>query len=359
MWETTSGGTKIHIADRAGSEAIRFLRERPRERPFALTVAFYPPKAIFDESDCPRNSTHLYDNVSIPEPYDRTLAYRNLPPFLQNNQTEARSRYLYRFEKHGAFQSSMRAQYSMISHIDSICEKVTDELKRQGSYNNTVIIVTADNGEFHGWHALADKWYPYQESIRVPLIIKDPRMSREKANTLDDSFTLNVDLAPTILGAAGLDKSREMQGRDISDLYTDEPKSREKWRSEYYYEFPDINGGIPPSYALVRKKWKYIKWHKHNYEQLFNLHDDPYEFQNLVLDNHYSTIKAELQQRLMELRHDVFEPHVPGTWCDPLLPRGTPLENKPNCSPQITQRCCNTSNRENWGSWCKEVLRLR
>ena len=55
-----------------------------------------------------------------------------------------------------------------------------------------MIIVTADNGEFHYAHGLSDKWYPYQESIRVPLIIYDPRMPLEKRGTLDDSFTLNV-----------------------------------------------------------------------------------------------------------------------------------------------------------------------
>ena len=342
MWQTSGGGAKTHIADRAGTEAIRFLRERPKDRPFGLTVAFYPPKGIFDDNDCPRNSTRLYKNVSITEPYDRSKAYQNLPPFLQNNQTEARSRYLYRFEEYGNFQSSMRSQYSMISHIDSVCEKVTEELKRQKAYNNTVIIVTADNGEFHGWHALADKWYPYQESIRVPLIIKDPRMPMKKRGTTDDSFTLNVDLASTILGAAGLNSPKEMQGRDIGDLYLSVLKSREPWRSEYYYEFPDINPKIPPSIALVRRKWKYINWPKHNYEQLFDLDEDPLEFMNLVEDN-TSDIVQEMRQRLIELRHDVFEPLVPGTWCDPLWPRGTNLDNKPNCSPEISHRCCNLS----------------
>ena len=343
MWQATDDGTKRHVADRAGLEAIKFLRERPKDKPFALTVAFYPPKGIFDENDCPRTSTQFYDNVSIPEPYDRNMAYQSLPPFLQDNRTEARSRYLYRFETHGTFLSSMRAQYSMISHIDSVCEEVTEELRRQGAYDNTVIIVTADNGEFHAWHALADKWYPYQESIRVPLIIKDPRIPKDKRGTLDDSFTLNVDLAPTILGAAGLDTPVEMQGRDIGDLYLGKPKSTGPWRSEFYYEFPDINGKIPPSYALIQKKWKYIRWPKHQYEQLFDLEADPLEFQNLVENHSYFKVKGMMQDRLVKLRHDVFAPLVPGTWCDPLWPRGESLDKKPDCSPEMTHRCCNAS----------------
>ena len=127
-----------------------------------------------------------------------------------------------------------------------------------------------------------NKWYPYQESIRVPLIIKDPRMPIEKRGTLDDSFTLNVDLAPTILGAAGLDRPKEMQGRDIGDLYLEKLKPIEPWRHEYFYEFSDINPKIPSSIALVRKKWKYVSWPKQKHEQLFNLEEDPFEFHNFA-----------------------------------------------------------------------------
>ena len=78
-------------------------------------------------------------------------------------------------------------------------------------------------------------------------------MPMQKRGTLDDSFTLNVDLAPTILGAAGLHRPKEMQGRDIGDLYVERLKPIEPWRTEYYYEFPDINPKIPPSIALVQK----------------------------------------------------------------------------------------------------------
>jgi len=136
-----------------------------------------------------------------------------------------------------------------------MCNDIMDELKQQGIYDKTMIIVSADNGEFHGRHALADKWYPYQESIRVPLIIKDPRMPKAKRGTTDESFTLNIDLAETILGAAGLEAPSVMQGRDIADLYLDKPKSKEPWREEFYYEFPQISGKIEPSTALVRREW--------------------------------------------------------------------------------------------------------
>jgi arylsulfatase A-like enzyme len=74
------------------------------------------------------------------------------------------------------------------------------------------VIFTTDNGYFHGERGLADKWYPYEESIRVPLIIRDPRMPASKHGRTDDSVTLNIDLAPTFLAAAGINAPAGMQG---------------------------------------------------------------------------------------------------------------------------------------------------
>ncbi len=140
----------------------------------------------------------------------------------------------------------MRNIYALITQIDMASKQIVDEVKKQGLYNNTMIIFTTDNGMFHSSHGSAGKWYPYQESIRVPLIIYDPRMPKDKKGTIDDNFTLNVDLAETILGAAGLKPHERMQGRDISDLYLpNRNKGYENgltalelkpWRDEFFYE---------------------------------------------------------------------------------------------------------------------------
>jgi arylsulfatase len=98
----------------------------------------------------------------------------------------------------------------------------------------------------------AGKWFPYQESIRVPLIIRDPPMPKHKCNTLDDSFTFNIDLAETILGAAGVKPHARMQGRNILELYL-KPNGRESWHNEFFYQFRfDKWGAVRPfSTALV------------------------------------------------------------------------------------------------------------
>ena len=122
--------------------------------------------------------------------------------------------------------------------------------------DNTLVIFTGDNGYFHGEHGIADKWYPHQESIRVPLIVRDPRMTAKQHGRTNDDFTLNVDLAPTILAAVGIPAPSTMQGRDIAPLYL--LANKPPWRTEFFYEHAMLQSKdfIPASQALVRKDWK-------------------------------------------------------------------------------------------------------
>ena len=164
---------------------------------------------------------------------------------------------------------------------------------------------------FHAEHGLAGKWYPYQESIRVPLIIRDPRMPPEARNTLNDALTLNIDLAPTILGAAGIEAPLEIQGRDMADLYLthnnqNQGAATKPWRNEFFYEFPLNNGkSMPMSSAVVRHDIKYIYWPQYNYEELFNLTEDPLEQNNVFSDASYATILEELRERHAQMQMSV------------------------------------------------------
>lgn len=151
-------------------------------------------------------------------------------------------------------------------------------------------------------------------------------------------------MAETILGAAGLDTPKTMQGRDIADLYLPNRKSASPWRNEYYYVFPNINNLIPASTALVRKEWKFIDWTDRNYTQLFNLLKDPLEMKDLALEPEYADIVSEMKVRLDELRHDAMAPYIPGTRCDTLLPAGTNYSNHPDCSPLRPNLCCSNVN---------------
>lgn len=298
-----NGTIQVHAADKATDEAIQFLKERPKDRPFSLSVAYYPPKAIGSSNMqwSPRPSTlKLYENITIPEPRSWNNSWHLLPKFLQNN--EARVRWKQRFGNYTLYQNGMKAYFAMMTEVDAACKKLVGELKKQGILDDTLVIFTVDNGFFHGEHGLSGKWFPYQESIRVPLIIRDPRMPKSKIGTLDDSFTLNIDLATTILGAANVEPSPVMQGRDMSDLYLD-PKAKDSWRKEFFYEHMSMGRDyIPASSALVRKDFKYFLYEEWKTEQLFDLKNDPYENHDLSNQSEYAELLKEMRKRHDELK---------------------------------------------------------
>ena len=196
----------------------------------------------------------------------------------------------------------MKNYYRLATEVDTTCGRVLDELKKQGLLDNTLIIFTGDNGYFHGEHGLADKWYPFEESIRVPLIVRDPRMAAEKRGTTNDDFTLNVDLAPTILAATGTAAPKRMQGRDLAPLYLAAEKPA--WRTEFFYEHAIIRNKdfIPASEALVRKDWKYFYWPDFDTEQLFHIAEDPLEENDLIRDPAQSERLKEMRARFAELK---------------------------------------------------------
>jgi arylsulfatase A-like enzyme len=159
-------------------------------------------------------------------------------------------------------------------------------------------------------------------TVRVPLIIYDPRMPTSKRGLIDDNYTLNIDLAPTILGAAGLPPHESMQGRDISDLYLQQvidgenTLEREPWRQEFFYEFRFGDPSqIPGSDALINHKYKYIEWVENgNYTQLFDLEKDPFEVNDLLHDEKKSEglqIAQEMQSRLQQWAHTLRDNEPP------------------------------------------------
>jgi arylsulfatase len=168
-----------------------------------------------------------------------------------------------------------------------------------------LIVVIGDNGYFQADRGLADKWYPYEESVRVPLIVRDPRLPAGRRGVSRDQFALNLDVAPTLIAAAGLPVPAVMQGRDLSPLYLE--GRRPAWRDEFFYEHPTVLGKdrIPSSQAVVRKDWKYVEWPEFEYRQLFDLNKDPGELRNLAGDAGYSSQQERMRQQLETWRQRV------------------------------------------------------
>ncbi len=305
-WMKQPDGAEIHVTKKNENDALEFLRARPADKPFCLTLAFFAthaedrnPKQYLPQPE----SMSLYQDATIPVPKSATdEAFRKLPPFISHEKNESRVRWHWRFDTPEKYQEMMKNYYRLASEVDATCGRVIEELKKQGVLDNTLIIFTGDNGYFHGEHGLADKWYPHQESIRVPLIVRDPRMAAAKRGSTGDDFTLNVDLAPTILAATGIKAPATMQGQNIAPLYL--AAGKPAWRTEFFYEHAVVKAKdvIPASQALVRKDWKYFYWPDFELEQLFHLAADPLEENDLARDPAQTTRLAEMRTRFAELK---------------------------------------------------------
>ena len=305
-WFPSENGDSIHVTERNVRDALKFLRERPKEKSFLLSVSFFATHAQDNHPDQYRyqpESEKYYQDDIIPVPETASDEYFNrLPPFIANDNNEGRIRWHWRFDTPARYQKYMKAYYRMLTEMDLVVGRIVSELKRQGVYENTLIIFMGDNGYFHGEHGLADKWYPYEESVRVPLIVHDPRLKRKDANMVTDEFVLNIDIAPVIIAAAGLPVPETMQGRDFSELYLSGKDI--KWRSDFYYEHPFVTDEkrIPSSEALITHSGKYILWPFYRYEEYFDLIKDPFEKNNGIRDAEYTEVIKDMKRRFEELK---------------------------------------------------------
>lgn len=299
-------GSTVHVTQKNEQDALRFLEDRPKDRPFCLTLAFFaahaedgnPKQYLYQPSSAP-----LYKDVEIPVPATADEAhFKALPPFLATEKNEGRVRWRWRFDTPERYQEYMKAYYRLVTEVDATVGRIVAKLTSDGTLDDTLILFMGDNGYFHGERGLADKWYPYEEALRVPLIVVDPRTPASRRGSTNDDFVLNVDLAPTVLAAAGVAAPARMQGRDFAPLYLAPQPPR--WRDEFYYEHPVVTNRdrIPSSEALVRKDLKYIRWPDWNYEELFDLKQDPLEERNLAADPAQAPRLAELRAKLETLR---------------------------------------------------------
>jgi len=289
-------GEKRHVTELNQADALEFLQNRPFDQNFALTVSFYATHAWkakkYPDVYMPQPYTENQYNFSVDIPLPVTAtedSWNNLPWFFTETNLGRRNWRSNGFSPEEHRQVTMKRKYRMATEVDDAVGAIIAELKDQGVYDNTLIIFTSDNGYYDGEFGLAGKWYTHDKSIRVPLLVRDPRMPLEQRGKVNDNIALNVDLAPTILAAAGIEPFSAMQGRDLAQLYLtpEENLASLDWRQDFFYEWNqgspiDAAGHKdylvnPAVFALIQKDWKYIYWPQTDYEQIFSLALDPDE----------------------------------------------------------------------------------
>ncbi len=190
--------------------------------------------------------------------------------------------------------------FRCISAADDCLGELLDALDEMKIADNTVVIYTSDNGYYLGEHGLGDKRSAYDESLRVPFLVRFPNLPGFKRGQVVDEMVLNLDLAPSLLDMAGETVPAEMQGRSWRPLLAGENVAwRESWFYEYFAE-KQVNSRVPDITAVRTKDAKLIRYPGHDeWTELFDLKADPFETRNL----YSSAAKTDLQTRL-EAEHD-------------------------------------------------------
>ena len=271
-----------HLTDVMTDQAVEFLDSSRPAQPFCLSVSFKAPHV---QDDDPRQFLYdprdesLYADTRIPTPKTMdSRAIEQLPLSVQ--RSEARRRWAVRFGTPALFQQSVKGYYRLITGIDRAVGRMLQTLEKRGLRDNTIVIYTGDNGFYLGEHGLAGKWFMHEESIRVPLIVHDPRTSAARGRRLSP-LALNIDLAPTMLALAGLTPPPSMQGRSLVPLLRGESPS---WRSDFFYEHLFQHAWIPKTEGVRTESWKYTQYIEEpdRFEECYDLAADRFEENNLA-----------------------------------------------------------------------------
>ena len=189
-----------------------------------------------------------------------------------------------------------------LSAIDESLGSVLATLEQLGELDNTVIIYSSDNGYFMGEHTFLDKRLAYENSMRVPMLIRYPKLI--KPNTIIDEQCLNIDMAPTILNLAGIEKPDYMQGESMVNLL--KGVKEDNWRKsilfEYYLDTYWPYAG-PNQIAVRTDSYKLVDaFLKNDIDELYDLKTDPGEMTNLINNPKYDKIEEELRNEATKLK---------------------------------------------------------
>lgn len=294
-YQQNKDGTPRHLTGLIAEQIEEFLDNRDEAKPFCLSVSFKSPHAESEQDPFPFDKKYgfMYENelFNKPETFGEDYYQQFSESFRKDGkwENEGHVRFKNRYGTDEKYQSSIKGYYRLIAGIDETIGKLRAKLKELRLEENTVIIFTSDNGYYWGEHGLEGKWYGHEESIRLPLVIYDPRLKKPVKRV--NEITLNIDLTSTMLDYAGIKQPEKMQGKSLRPLMTGE---KVKWRQEFLYEHLmnlDKKGWyvyIPQTEGLVTKHYKYMRYFVNNqshtpiYEELFDIKRDPHEKNNLI-----------------------------------------------------------------------------
>ena len=308
-------GTLRHTSDLIGDRAVAFIEaeaSREDDRPWCLSISFNAGHA--EDSDKQRHYPYpfaeagLYEQADVPEPLVDREFWRQLPAFFHDSMH--RDRYAWRWDTPEKYRHNYINYCRMLTGLDRNVGRMLAAIDRAGQTESTVVIFLGDNGYYAGSRGFAGKWSHYEESLRVPLIVRIPGGA---SGVVTDQVALNLDIAPTMLDLAGVDIPDKYEGRSLAAITKDgdEPGLRDTFFIEHRMDRDDI-----PQYEGVRGpqlrsgRYSLFKYARYTQETddpdgdgvatgefLHDLETDPQELTNLAADPaHRDTLDAMRNQ---------------------------------------------------------------
>lgn len=284
-----------HSSELFADAAVDFLQEHTDERPFMMFVSFTAPH---DPRTAPQRWHDAYPLESIPVGPD----FLPSPPF-DTGELDIRDENLAPFPRtHEIYREHHSGYYAMISHMDEQIGRILGALAETGKADNTIIVITSDNGLSVGRHGLMGKQHLYEESIRVPLILAGPGIPDGEVR---DASCFLQDIFPTLCDLTGLEKPQSLTfGRSLVPSLAE---AKLRGREEMVFGYKNLMRGIK------RDSWKLVLYNVNGVQsrQLFSLKDDPDEMKNLAgVEAHHQT-ESEMEQLLYQKMRSN------GDFCDP------------------------------------------
>lgn len=306
-----------YCTDLIGDKCIQWLDRTKKGKPFFLMCHFKAPHTPFTAAS---RHEKLYDDAVFPEPSTLYDTHEGRPSLartvskIENNREVDKS--LPPMEKRKiSYQNFIRKYLRCIAAVDENVGRLLQYLEEKGELDNTLIVYTSDQGFYMGEHGLWDKRFMYEESLRMPFMIRYPK--EIKAGSVNHDLILNIDFAPTFLAYAGVQKPPYMDGRSFRDNL--KGKTDSSWRKSMYYRYwQNFKGyNIPAHYGMKTEQYKLIYYYGKSCGmslsidkpfqpvwELYDLKKDPLEMKNEYNNPEYKKIVFQLKKELASLQKE-------------------------------------------------------
>lgn len=291
-----------YMTDLLTNRAVDWLK-KPRNAPFCLYLSH---KAVHGPFEPAVRHRKLYEGVKIDRPGSMADTLEGKPAWIRKGMEPGH-------DSKGALTSPEKFDELVLDYcrtlvaVDEGVGRVLDTLGEMGQLDNTVIVFAGDNGYFLGEHGRVDKRLMYEESIRIPMVMRYPKAI--KPGTEVEGMVLNIDLCPTFLDLAGVKPPEGVQGRSFRPLLQGKKKG---WREDWMYEYFREKGynWTPDTVGVRTERWKYIEYLDEEGvpSELYDLKNDPMELKNLVDDPKHAGVLANMRSRLRRLQQETGYP---------------------------------------------------